>query len=444
MSDNSTQSIIEQYGNERTPCYVYFAIALMVFISEDTLFFGTNRITFYHNIAQYIIFLIAIFAMIVLLIRKSSFSNRKPIIICILLIISLWISCAANSDPTPNYFYRTGLIVCAFFIAQILSRRHFLRAYEFIVRLIAVVSIVLYIFHILLPELLDLLPSIENTSGYIFRNALLSVAPYKGYAEYARSYGIFREPGVFAVFLILGVYIQLFENKKFLLRDLLIYVVAIILTFSTTAYITFVMLFLLFVFRNKTITTASRKIILLLGFFALWIILSLFTDFLSSEGIILGKFDPQSTSYSSGISRLASVVVNGRIFLRNPLFGVGSYRINFMFQQELLQTSQISTIGVHNTNTLMMGLSTYGIIFGIVVMISLYKFFRLHNGILMSVLLFALAYVLFSGESFLNNILFYLLVFYGISETRAPKSLEISHSVTSSDTASFSSASGKI
>lgn len=365
MNDISTQPVTEQNDDNRTPWHVFFVIALMVFTSEDTLFFGTNRDAFYQNIAQYFIFIIATFAMVVLLIRKSSLSNRKPVIVCILLIMSLWISCAANRDPTPNYFYRTGLIVCAFFIAQILSRRYFLRGFEFVVRIIAVASIVLYIFYFMLPESIDWLPSIENTSGYIFRNALFSVAPYKGYAEYARSYGIFREPGVFAVFLILGVYIQLFENKKFLLRDLIIYIVAIIFTFSTTAYITFVMLFLLFVFRNKTFTTTFRKTILVLVFFALWIGLSLFTDFLSSEGIILGKFDPQSTSYSSGISRLASVIVNGSIFLQNPLFGVGSYRINYIFQQELLQTSQISAIGVHNTNTLMMGLSTYGIIFGL-------------------------------------------------------------------------------
>ena len=236
---------------------------------------------------------------------------------------------------------------------------------------------------------------------------LFSVVPTKvgGYGLF-RNMSLFREPGVLAVFLIIALVFELFKNDSPRFKYMLVYTIALITTFSTAGYIILAAIYLYVLINKKVKHRFAYGFLLLTGVLCIL----LFTDMLSAEGALLGKFNGTGNT-GSWLSRLYSVFGNLQLAGQSPLWGVGRYHLYGSVFETISPIHKV----VDNTNTVLINFAAYGIPYGLINFWGIWKFTKRTNcrragGILvLLVLLLAL-----SNEDMGQNIIYYALVFLGL------------------------------
>ena len=143
-----------------------------------------------------------------------------------------------------------------------------------------------------------------------------------------RNFGIFREPGVYQYFLILGLYLNNYQvrwdSEKKLWAVNILLAVTTVSTFATGGLVELALLVVVLFFdkgwhRKKAGRLAALAVILLGGAVTVY---SFATKGLLYAGIVdaLSKFDP---NHESMTDRAGSIIENTKIFLRHPLVGGG-------------------------------------------------------------------------------------------------------------------------
>ncbi len=378
---------------------VSMLVFIIIFISPDTLLFGTNINEDMVQISKYVSIIIAVILLLFAIIRKPVMDFKTSLIFSILS-INLLLACFINGEPVYNYVYRLILIITAYLFTWLIERELFLGAFELFMRIIALSSIVIYIIYLAVPDILNILPKIINSNEIVYHNAVLSVIHA---TSNIRSYGIFREPGIFAIFLLFALYILLFEKANYKIRYIFIYVIAIILTFSTTGYLLLGMMLLVYIIMKRDTNKANKTFLLIASLTAL-ISMLILTDLLYSDSRVFDKLNTLTTG-SAG-ARIDSFFMNFRILLDYPLFGAGAYKVSDLFLENSMKD---------NTNTFLGMFSSYGVIFSGIVLYSYYLFLKQKNNIIISISIFLLFFLMLSSESLLNNVVFYIIAFYGIT-----------------------------
>lgn len=382
-----------------SPLIVSVLVFIIIFISPDTLLFGTNINEDMVLVSKYASIFITVLLSLFAIMRKPVIDFKTSLIFS-LLSINLILACFINGEPVYNYVYRLILIMTAYLFTWLIKRELFLQAFELFMRIIAFSSILMYFIYLVAPDVLTLLPKIINSNEIVYHNAFLSVIHV---TSSVRSYGIFREPGVFAIFLLFALYILLFEKVNYKIRHVFIYVIAIILTFSTTGYLLLGMILVVYIIMKKDTDKANKTFIIMASFTAL-VPLLIFTDLLKSDSRVFDKLNTLTTG-SAG-ARLDSFLMNLRILLDYPLFGAGVYNVSDLFLADSLKD---------NTNTFLGMSSSYGVLFSAIVLYSYYLFFRQKNSSIVSISMFLLFFLMLLSESLLNNVVFYIITFYGIT-----------------------------
>jgi O-antigen ligase len=228
-----------------------------------------------------------------------------------------------------------------------------------------------------------------------------------------RNYGVFREPGVYSIYLILGIIYVAFYFKKISYFKLIVFLLALMSTFSTAGYLVLILVLVVFLIENRH----HNKKIIYLSFliFSLTILsLYLYPDIFVS---VFSKLQRTSSSYGSTLSRLASVVVNLNMFLNYPLFGAGLSNYEYLFEHysSIIYSIPLSSSG-QSSNTFMSILATYGFALFAIVVHSLYKFScRLTRSKVSNVLLFVAIGLMFSSGDMRYSLTFYIMIFYGLN-----------------------------
>lgn len=174
----------------------------------------------------------------------------------------------------------------------------------------------------------------SNVSSQGLNAILYSVQPSTGSMLHGipipRNCGYAWEPGAFAVYICLAIYINLFlvTNEKGRKVRLWILLFAILSTQSTTGY-SILLLILFFYFLNKNVSILillSPILVVLLAFlFSLPFMGDKIADVyrqISEIEIIVENSVVYGTSYAPG--RFASFVIAFRDFVDNPILGLGS------------------------------------------------------------------------------------------------------------------------
>ena len=179
-----------------------------------------------------------------------------------------------------------------------------------------------------------------------------------------RNWGPFREPGVFQLFIVVAVIYELFRKKKSNWIKLVVFIFAIITTFSTTGYIALGVVILAVVLMNKNNMSIGQRRLLIgvvIVFVLLILYLSIFTDLIiksdgygSVFGKILGSYE--SLSYNT---RMASIWTNIKIFFENPIFGKGITYVDNHYSA--IASSMYGMSIVDNTNMLFILLARFGL-----------------------------------------------------------------------------------
>jgi len=285
-----------------------------------------------------------------------------------------------------------GWIVCVS-----ISQNLFLIMYGKAMMFLSVFSLISLFTYELLPFVIKAFPIAHQNAYYVSYNLIFSVITQTG--DLLRNYGVFWEPGAFAVFLCIALWAELFFQETKLI-NVIIYITTIITTFSTFGLITCFMLLITYLFRNKSINNKIRNMIVLFLFFAIvWLVLY-------GESFINEIFGKIINMNESATTRWNSIVYVGQLFLSAPVFGVGISRF-LDFSEEYLSGMA--------TNTFMNCIAMHGILGGSIPIIGSLRFFvKVKAPSLSKLMLFFFGILLFSTQAFEQISLFYAFVFYGL------------------------------
>lgn len=228
-----------------------------------------------------------------------------------------------------------------------------------------------------------------------------------------RNFGVFREPGVYQFFLILGLFLNHYEadwdseKKTWLVTGIL--AVTMVTTFATGGLIE-MMLFALVLFfdkgwyRERTGRIAAGAVILLGAGAVAYLFIrkgTLYYGFLDA----ISKF---TTKHDSMTDRVGSIVENAKTFLRHPLFG-GNMRATLYAV-------------ANNTSSSTLMFALFGVLGGILHAVCWVLFAWRRNGkVWASLCLTVILFMSFNTENLITNPYFWLFPVMAVCQRDLPR-----------------------
>lgn len=399
--------LIKHQTNEKLSNFIVF---IMIYVSTETLLFGTNNNNMFLYFHYAVIIALFVFLLFLFLKKNKKIAfDRKTFsaysALCFLSLITMLI----NKDVSFHYIYEIILLSIALLYTKIFSFDVFKKSFIKIILFLVKCSFLTFLLDLFFPQVLNFFPTLINKANIRFHFWPFGCAMYKTMYEPVRNWSIFREPGVFAIFIVLAILFILLscdKIKKNNSKDLFLLFLGLFTTFSTGGIISGVLLIVLYLLRDKI---NFRKFIL-----AIIVIVSLFflhnyTNFFHK---VFGKLFTQNASM---ISRSASIYSNLKVFSISPIFGIGFGKLDLFFQYFTVEKfNAIISKSYANTNTFFRMLSTHGLFFFAIYFIGYYKFFvKNSKNRFTALLLYLILLLAFSNENLMLNIVFPILLFYG-------------------------------
>lgn len=379
--------------------YTGLIFFLLIFVSDDTVLFGTNANGVFIGIKYATIISLFVYFFVKSITRKPLSSKNILIAICMSLLVLL--SGFSNNDWITGYFYKILLIWFGLSITSVTRIDVFLKYFVDTIYFLTIYSILCQLLYLIIPGAISVFPLITNSADVSFHNLGLAVIPIEGTL---RLYGPFREPGVFQIFLNIAILITLAKPKidrlKFVILSL-----GLILTQSTTGYIAFFIILCSLISGHP-----EDKSFLLFSTIIGVAALIFFTDLLSFQGQVFDKIQDQSRHTT--IARMASVFCNIELIKEYPIFGCGLSKLEDLFP--VLSFRKYGFASPHNTNVMLIQYAAHGIVYGLIWTLFVGKFFiSFSESFFVKSLLFIAFCVICEGENLSWSVFYYILLFYG-------------------------------
>ena len=383
--------------------------SILLYVSVDTLLFGTNQDNRFTLIQYIVLASVALF----LLVRSSRLKvgfNKTIIGIVIALLGLSFVTGILNADLGIKYIYEAVLLVIALLYVSLFGFEEFSRAFIVALSFLAAFSLVLMAVNYVAPSATNMLPYITNIAHQGFAFGGFGFIKVLG-GEASRNIGIFREPAVFGIFVDLALILLLFSDKHGISRRIPVSMLLIVTLFtvhSSGATVCAIAILMVYAINSTTKKMPYHKWLLLLlaiaGAFAyLYIADPLDTYELSKFG---------NREYSSWVDRSFSFLGNISIFLSHPLFGSGWDNGISEFLALSSQYSAYSTGA--NTNTFLRVLSVHGIICFVLWLMGMYGFCKqLSAKTLVRVALLVVVFLLLANANLTFNVYVLIMVGYG-------------------------------
>lgn len=387
-------------------------IIMIILISPESLLFGTNSVRIFREISKY--FPIFLFVVLLAKMQKgkncSNYQFTRLMLFWGIFSFCMLMSAIFNNNLMIGYGLRIIIMGSGFLFAAVFSRDKFMYIFEKVIYVIAFVSLVLFALKMFLPSAFSLFPTIYNTQSLPFYNVFIWVIP-KWSRDVLRLYGPFREPGVFQMYLNLALLFFIKLNGKLTLKRAIVYIGALIITYSTTGYIVLLFTLLYYVFEKESTGARAQKNFMVFLILTSIVVLSFYTTLFSADSFVFGKLFNDGSK--SGIARFASIFGNLSIFASSPVFGVGITRLSDLFIDYCY--SHYGFANTSNTSTIFVPFATFGLLYGTLWVMSLISFFKSFSAKTISIISVCLAGILsFMGESLVEDVLVYILLGYGI------------------------------
>ena len=379
-----------------------FMVLLMLFCSHDTLLFGTNEDETFITIRKIVPFVIV--ALTFPYVFFNRFMDTAKTFGMILIFAIPFLSCIVNNEPYDNYIYRGVIMLSAAFFALVFNTKRFFEIYNKIMKFLTLWSCSVWLISVLFPTFIKMFPIISNYESRDYYFVLFSNVSY--FENISRNLGIFREPGVYTIFLIVALIgeILILDNKwkKF---NIVLFCIGLFTTLSTAGYILLFALaaYYLFIYHDSIKESVIILFAIVLGFLVAYQFGML--------DMVFEKFSDGTNTYGSWFSRMSSITENIEITLANPVFGIGRYA---------LYDITLAVDGVYtadaNTNTILIGSAAYGAAFGVLTLLSCLRFsyYICKKRIFSTIVIFLILIAALSNEDMGQNYLYYLIVFYGL------------------------------
>lgn len=318
-----------------------------------------------------------------------------------------------NNDLVNGMTYISLFItmLTAYYVTENINFDIYFKSYTQIMIIISSISLIFTLLNPIISQLnISLFPIVEGQSA-VYRNMFIYLYPLAG--DY-RNTGIFWEPGAFQVFLNIALIYLLFnQNNKNIMFGISILISTILSTKSTQGYIVLVIILIAYIISQKQ--TKYNSLV------TLGVLISLFLIF-SNENILMNIqekiiFFERS---NSSLQRFHSTSADVFIILKNPFTGVG-----FTSYPSLLQKygANIGYNIVVNANTITYTAAIFGIPLASFLVYGIYKFSRKYsNNMHSGILCFFAIIALFTAQNFMEKIIIYILIFYGLKNQKMMKS----------------------
>lgn len=169
------------------------------------------------------------------------------------------------------------------------------------------------------------------------------------------------------------------------------------------------LILVLFLIQPKNIKKNSAKILLVI---IIGVVIAL--RFIDIDLIFRIVFNKMGVENASRDSRFASIPANLSMMLLNPLTGKGW---TFAEQNFQVFAEKYYTLGLHNTNTIFKMLAVHGVIYVMIVLRYLFKFWiKNSDSIITGVIATIIVCIILSNEDMMVNPLIYIFVFYSIEQ----------------------------
>ena len=386
----------------KTDLFVYILVFSLIIISDDCYWFSTSGNHLLFNIK-----LIFTFFLPVLLYYKGARLSEKQFIFIFFAGLLLSLSSLISYSSLGG----VSILLCIILSSLLLTRKYefyFLSSiYSHVIMIIMIYSLVLWVllsFSLIEPTMLENKAEaiIQSYGGCIF---------FEGSFGGVRNSAIFREPGMFMIFICLGYYFDVFIRQRILSKyQILLYFLSMASTFSTAGFIVFSILYVLSIF-NKSFK--GKRLIL-----PLFLLLGAIIICFSSEVIynnVFGKLNSSSSEVGSSLSRVSSIFVPLNIMFDNLFLGVGTgpFRDVYIDKAYSLYHTFLDPAG-EGTNTFFNAGALFGVWLFFLIIFGFYKFSSKSSAkLVIKFGLFLCLLLIFSNESMVYSILPYILVFYG-------------------------------
>lgn len=396
-------------------------IFLLIFFSNDTYMFGSNKTEIMVSLPRYVMLVfccINVFGFI-----KSNYIKKAKYMVLgySLLVVVFTIVSIINHEYITRLLVKVLCMTTALFLCSKISFKDYSYAFNNAMFFISICAIFLTLLAYVASPLVLKLPYITNKVGIKFYTIIFAGLDERSISNFAiRTGGIFWEPGVFQMYLNIAILYELFVlncNKK----RLSALIIAMILTFSTTGYIVFAWIIMTYYLFFKTENYSKNRIAwnyLILFIFTVCGLV--FLNFSSIANNVFGKLTDKTNG--STFVRQASVFINLEIARDNPLTGIGMKIMEDEFEKRSYASTLVYGWTRQNTNTLLYQYSAHGIPFGLIFTIGTYLFGNLISRKRIIVFcVFIMIVLLYIGENLTVSILPYIFILYGFDYKRQLK-----------------------
>jgi len=313
-----------------------------------------------------------------------------------------------NYLPLNTYLGLYVRVLFAYFVIQIIGSR-FISYYINLILILAIVSFLFY-FLCYIPGIENFLitkiaphlesPFIEKDVGYIYWPSIIIYTINPAGGSLPRNSGPFWEPGAYGGFLIIALIFKIMIDKRIWDWKGAILITAIVSTFSTTAYLAFMLLFIAYniVSKEKIYKIIFVPLLLLISFIGVTQI-----EFLGDK--ISENMDIETKTYNT---RFKSALLDLNDFVDNPVFGLGRSAFT---RFKGIEDSHL----MHRNNGITSFLTTYGIVIFLFYFYLIYYSFNtlcIHTGFNNHFAVYSLIIVIVLGFS---EIYFIRPFFYGLT-----------------------------
>jgi len=387
-------------------------LMLLFFTSTDTVMFGTNSMRAFLYVPRIVGLAIVIY--VLLRSRGILYFDKKYIIIPLVMVIIICISSYINQTEFGTYISRLIAVLTAFFVVSYYKYEDFVKAFDRSMYLVAVVAIITELCAYAFPSVIMALPKVTNSANNTFSYFMFGGIQLKNLGHtLIRSSSIFWEPGAFAIYLIIAIYMQLFSKEKPNLKRIMAYIICLLITFSTTGYISFIVLLIAYLISSKKSYLSKRiKLLAIISLLLIGVMIIFGENTLLYNFLFKKIINRESTA----VTRYASIINGLEIGWDHPLFGVSPNNMRKYMVYYAQKSSFNFGANPMNTNTVTYQFAAYGLLFGVFFTLGTYKFFKQHNeSLLCSFLLFLMILLAYCGEAFYSYLPF-LIVFYGYNK----------------------------
>ena len=293
---------------------------------------------------------------------KESFKKKKvpipkPLTFCIFLILFfLLISFIFNKDKSTNlnsYIAFALTLGLSYLILTTFDLKSVLKVFKYTIFFLVSISIVVYLLTYITKTFF---PSFYFTSNrylygtHFFLTNDVITGLTNSYFFKIRLSSLFWEPSVLGTMLIFALVAEIYtERDKLLFVRLIVFIIGIILSSSTAAFI--LAPFILFIFITEKTKNIYIQAAIVFCVFALLIAIVGFQNEIANFLVkilpdIFGKMDPNKSA-SSFITRLESFKNCFNVFLKKPFVGFGgvSSREEYFKISQNIVDAQTSTFG---------------------------------------------------------------------------------------------------